>query len=124
MSLETELKQKAVERRERLFPVRIPPTVKPRVRDFLFVSSPQAKLDQEFTSRDWRSIVSETAAKHGVTVLQILSNSRQAKIVAARFETYARIYTETTMSPSDIGRKMNRDHSTVLYGLEKLGALK
>ena len=64
-----------------------------------------------------RQIIEEVAAKHGVTVLELLSIRRKPKICTARREAYYRCSTETTLSFPTIGKHFGgRDHSTIIHG--------
>lgn len=66
----------------------------------------------------WRAILDEVCAKHRITKEQICSHQRNREIVAARFEAYYRLSTETTMSLPQIGRALGgKDHTSVLHGI-------
>lgn len=68
----------------------------------------------------WRLIVKEVAAKHGVTVEDLVGRSRVPAIVAARHEAMFRVRKETTHSLPHIGRLFGgRDHSTVLNAMRR-----
>jgi len=67
----------------------------------------------------WRRIVIEVARKHGLTFVQLAGQQRFRKIVAARHECFWRLHNETTMSLPAIGRRLNRDHTTVLHGIKQ-----
>lgn len=65
-------------------------------------------------------ILHETAAKHGMTVPEIISARRDPELVNARHEYMWRAKRETSKSLPQIGRACGgRDHSTVLHGLRK-----
>ena len=61
------------------------------------------------------------AGEHGVSTEDILGQRRHKRIIAARHEVIRRAYLETGLSTTQIGRLLNRDHTTVLYvcGLTK-----
>lgn len=104
---------RAVMRREH--PQFIAPVSKPkrlRSRDFSFVASESTP-----SPLMWQSILREVAAKHGFTVPEMLSARQDRKLAAARQEAMWRMSKETTMSLPAIGRRLGRDHSTVLYGI-------
>lgn len=67
----------------------------------------------------WRRIVIETAIKHNIMPAEMLSSQRAYNLVAARHEVMYRLKTETTMSLPAIGKKLGKDHSTVLHGVRK-----
>lgn len=69
----------------------------------------------------WRTILSEVAKKHGFRVDDILGIRRNVPLVTARHEAMWRIYWETTYSLPAIGRIFNRDHTTILHGVRKVG---
>lgn len=70
----------------------------------------------------WRFILSLVALKHGVMQRDILGPHRYRELVAARHEALALTYRHTQMSMPNVGRYFNRDHTTVLHALNKLGA--
>lgn len=71
----------------------------------------------EIPATRWKAIIYEVAAKHGVSVIEMLSDQRRKEFVNARREVFYRLSTETTLSLPAIGKRMNRDHTTVLYGI-------
>src|SRR5690606_25185830 len=60
--------------------------------------------------------------KHNIPVRYILGLSRQRKVVAARHEAIAAVYQHTQASMPAVGRFFDRDHTTVLAALRKMGA--
>lgn len=68
----------------------------------------------------WRVILNQVSAAHGVTVEDILGQSRKARIVNARQAAMARMNAETKLSLPEIGRRMGRDHTTVLHAIRKV----
>lgn len=69
--------------------------------------------------RAWKRILYEVAIEHGIPVVLILGKQRQPLIVAARHHAMFRMSTETSMSMTEIGRRMGRDHSSVLHAVAK-----
>ena len=70
-------------------------------------------------ARAWLRIVYEVAIEHSIPVGLILGKQRQPLIVAARQHAMYRISMETQMSLTDIGRRMGRDHTTVIHSVAK-----
>jgi hypothetical protein len=69
-----------------------------------------------------KRIVVEIAKNHGLPVATILGPTTMANIVAARHEAMAEVYVRCPgMSLPDIGRLFNRDHTTILHAIRKLG---
>lgn len=65
-------------------------------------------------------IKAEVAAKHGVTINDLESQTRNQMICLARFEAMWRCRQETIASLPQIGRSFgNRDHTTVLHGIRR-----
>lgn len=60
-------------------------------------------------------IIREVACEHGVTVSDILSQSRKYPIAAARHDAMKRIRAELKYSYPQIGRMFDRDHSSVIW---------
>jgi hypothetical protein len=61
----------------------------------------------------------EVAAKHGLTVAELMGHSHRRGIVAARQEASYRAAAETKLSYPQIGRLLNRDHTTILHGIRR-----
>lgn len=66
-----------------------------------------------------RTILQEVAAKHGFTYSELTSDRRSRKIAYARQEVMWRASKETRASLPMIASILNRDHTTVLYGIRK-----
>ena len=49
----------------------------------------------------------------------VTGNSREAPLVKCRREVYYRLRTELGMSLSQIGLKLNKDHTSVLHGVRE-----
>ena len=59
------------------------------------------------------------AIDHGVTLAMLIGRSRIRKVVEARYDCFRR-YHEAGFSAAEIGRRFDRDHTTVLYALNAL----
>lgn len=68
----------------------------------------------------WRRLVAAVAREHDVTSELILSKRRSHNIIDARMECMYRMRVDLHMSLPNIGAKLGRDHSTVLYGVRKV----
>lgn len=70
-------------------------------------------------------IIRIVAAKHGVSVTDIKSQTRTLHIVEARHEAMALVYQlRPDLSLPAIGRVFGRDHTTVLHAARKLGVFR
>lgn len=67
----------------------------------------------------WRRIILETAIKHNLMPAEMLGAQRAPHLVKARHEVMYRLKTETTMSLPAIGKRIGKDHSTVIHGVRK-----
>lgn len=68
----------------------------------------------------WKKIVDEVAIKYEVSVVDLISERRNAPLPQARFEAMYRMKTETPMSLPAIGQRLGgRDHTTVLNGIKQ-----
>jgi chromosomal replication initiation ATPase DnaA len=67
--------------------------------------------------RTWKAIVFEVCAKHGVTFVNLISARRTTAITIARQEAMYRLSAETTLTLPHIGAVLNRDRSSVEYGI-------
>lgn len=63
-------------------------------------------------------LIRKVAEIHNVTVDDMMGNGRTSKFVEARQEAFYALH-KRGLSYSEIGRIMNRDHSTVMYGVRK-----
>ena len=72
-----------------------------------------ANMDQGMKIR--RSVIN----KYKTNLGQLLGSSRAANVVNARKEIAARLRGELNMKIEDIGRMINRDHSTVMYYIKQ-----
>lgn len=70
-----------------------------------------------------RLIVRQVAARHRMSVAEIMGVSRLAPIATARIEAYALIQASGRFSYPRIGEFFNRDHTTILHGVKKYRAL-
>jgi len=68
----------------------------------------------------WRDIVAEECGRAGnVTLQDILSKRRPGPLAAIRRRICWRIRNETLMSYPQIGKVLNRDHTSVLHHVRK-----
>lgn len=65
---------------------------------------------------DCGRILTETAAKHGLEVVDLVAARRSKHLVPARHEAMYRCVRETTLSLTVIGRIFHRNHTSVGYG--------
>lgn len=87
-----------------------PRHVAPAQRDYLWISTPPTSAQ----------IIADVARKHGVTVKDLKGPYREKELIKPRFEAYARLRRETSMSLPQIARAMNRAcHNVVLRGIRK-----
>ena len=64
-------------------------------------------------------IMVDYCAKHHVDVSDIMGASRKRYLVIRRHRIISKIRKETALSLPEIGKLMNRDHSTILYAIYK-----
>lgn len=72
--------------------------------------------------RDAVRVVSRVAREAGLSLSEIRSRSRRRDLVDTRQAAALAARRETAASLPQIGRILNRDHSTVLHGLRQLAA--
>lgn len=70
-------------------------------------------------TKECEEIADEVSRKHKVPVGDITSARRDRATSAARQELFWRCRHETSSTIPAIGRLFNRDHTTVLYGIEQ-----
>ena len=69
----------------------------------------------------WRFLVALAAVRHGFSSEDILGPRRGKPLIAARCEAMGLVYQHTPASLPRIGLCLNRDHTTVLHALRKIG---
>ena len=63
-------------------------------------------------------VVARVAGEHGVTVADIMSRSRKANLVLARYDAIASVERQFPgISSVMLGRLFGRDHTTILHAL-------
>jgi len=62
--------------------------------------------------------LTDVADEYNVTTEAILGPSKRLKVCAARQAAMHRLYALGWLSTAQVGRFLNRDHSTVVYGLK------
>lgn len=68
---------------------------------------------------DWRTIAQSIADAHGVAMKEIIGDCRAKRIQPARQELYYRMVVERGLSLNEAARLLNRDHTSILYGLRR-----
>jgi hypothetical protein len=64
-------------------------------------------------------ILQECAKDHGVTVEDLIGWVRTTRLVNARRDAIWRLHQRGTMSLKQIGRLLNKDHTTILHAIRK-----
>ena len=67
----------------------------------------------------FKTIMREVAIKHRIPVTSFRLESRSRPLVDARQECFYRLRHELNMTMHQIGTAMNRDHSTVMHGIQQ-----
>lgn len=70
-------------------------------------------------TRTMRHITAAVAARHGLRPAELLGERRLAAYSRARDEAWAEIHATGKFSTPQIGRAFNRDHSTVVVGIQR-----
>lgn len=124
MSYEAELAGRYAGAHERLMRPSIKPT--PKRQPVALLSPPAVKRDPLFDKWPdhkppvtYLTILREVATKYNTTVSAITGASRTRSIMPARRESIARMFLELGMSLPKIGKRMNRDHTTILHALRR-----
>jgi hypothetical protein len=67
-------------------------------------------------------VVERVAGERGISLAELRSTSRSPRLVRARWAAMTAARSETDASLPQIGRILNRDHTTVLHGLRRMAA--
>lgn len=85
-----------------------------RVRDFILVATPDFLVKAPI-----KQIIRECCVKYHVTKQELIGPKRDTTIVQARQEAAFRMSKETRLSLAQIGRKLGRDHTTILHAIRR-----
>lgn len=70
---------------------------------------------------NWRAIAKLVALKHGLRATDLSGRNRHKAYIGARYEAIRLVYSHCRpLTITDLGRRFNRDRSTIYYAL-KLG---
>lgn len=58
-------------------------------------------------------------ARHGITLAELRSPDKRRALMQARHDAWLDISLELDWSTSQMGRRLNRDHSTIIYGRQR-----
>ena len=67
----------------------------------------------------WKILAKKVCAEHGVDFDEVCSDRRFLNLVLIRQEIFYRIRVELGMSYPEIGKRFNRDHSTIIHGVRR-----
>lgn len=70
-----------------------------------------------------KEIAAQVCEQYGFTIEELKGLSRKAELVFARQVLMCRLRREIGMSLPEIGRFLNRDHTTAIHALKKLGGM-
>lgn len=102
-----------------------PSPSRPLVRRWSYAPAPLPVLppddveEQQATPTGWKLIVTRVAQRHGLAATEILGHTRRKAVVKARHEAIYHCIVETGMTLPMIGRRFNRDHTTILHSFRK-----
>jgi chromosomal replication initiator protein len=64
-------------------------------------------------------IIEQAAQTCGLSVEDIVGEKKSRRLVIARHYAMNRVYYETNLSLPEIGRLFGRDHTTIIYGVDR-----
>lgn len=74
------------------------------------------------TPEPWRKVLLDVCKKHRIKLVELLGERRSRYLLPARYEAMWRMSRELGMSTVAIGRRLNRDHSSVINALRRFRA--
>ena len=83
------------------------------------MSHASARAKPPLEGDDKLSLLAEVCSWHGVLPREVLSTARTDKLVAARDEVAYLLRTKLSLNLADIGKIMNRRHTSVLYSIRR-----
>ena len=75
---------------------------------------------RQYTDR----IISRIANTHGLTLEEVTQHSKQRATVRNRHQVWLDVCLELDWTTSQIARRRNRDHSTIIYGRQKAASVR
>lgn len=73
---------------------------------------------RQYTDR----IISRIAETHGLTLEEVTQQDKRHKTVRPRHEVWLDVCLELGWSTTQVARRLNRDHSTIIYGRQRAAA--
>jgi hypothetical protein len=67
----------------------------------------------------WRLLAKEICEQHGADFDEVCGDRRYQRLVLIRQEIFYRIRVDLGMSYPEIGKRFNRDHTTILHGVRR-----
>lgn len=67
----------------------------------------------------WRLLAKEICEQHGADFDEVCGDRRYQHLVLIRQEIFYRIRVDLGMSYPEIGKRFNRDHTTILHGVRR-----
>lgn len=67
-----------------------------------------------------RYVIAKVLVKHGMTFIDMAGQAKSQKFVDCRFEIYYRLRRELGLSLTQVGRMLNKDHTSVLHGYRRM----
>lgn len=77
------------------------------------------EVEADPVAATWKDITREVANRHGLTWSEIMGPSRHRQMAWARHEAWSLIWAQGRLSLPQIGRRFDRDHTTVLSGIRR-----
>jgi chromosomal replication initiation ATPase DnaA len=65
------------------------------------------------------AIIIRIAAAHGLTLRQVIQHDKSHAVAIPRQHVWLDVSLELGWTTTQIGRRLNRDHSTIIYGRQK-----
>jgi hypothetical protein len=123
MTFEQSLSGHYSEIRARLYGERVPAKPKPARRVAPVTSNYSYKIGPQMPemlpgTKSWHGIVNEVTRRTGVTMREMRQSNKRPPVANVRLECYYRLRIGTGLSFSQIGAIFQRDHTTVLQGIQ------
>lgn len=122
------------------------PVAPPVERDWLIIPSPEVELEKAMLDKVWseiygeddiirktmpimkgfsgrrsaRILIAKVLVKYQLTFIEIAGQVKSRRWVDCRFEIYYRLRRELGLSLMQVGRMLNKDHTSVLHGYRKM----
>ena len=69
-------------------------------------------------------IISRIASVHGLTLAQVIEQDKRHSTAGPRHQVWLDVCLELGWTTTQVGRRLNRDHTTIVYGRQRAASVR